>query len=108
MAPSRILTLAREIEANTAKLDKYFEENGIPPPSFEEDAQMMYMLPPELALAQEALSAALDELWWLNQGPIQTIVAKSVSTNLAWFLETLTSLVCDIRWFEVHPQIQHS
>jgi hypothetical protein len=86
MAPSRILALAREIEANTTKLDKYFAKNGLPPPSFEEDAPLMYQFPPDLAAAQETLSAALDELWWLTQGPIQTIVAKSVCllTNLLY------------------------
>jgi hypothetical protein len=78
MGSSRIVVLAQEIESNTKKLDKYLAENNLPPPSFEEDAPLMYQLPPDIAEAQEALSAALDELWWLNQGPIQTIVAKSV------------------------------
>jgi hypothetical protein len=75
---SRIVTLAKEIEAQTAKLDKFFTESQMPSPSFDEDAPLMYPFPPDVAEAQEALSAALDELWWLNQGPIQTIVAKSV------------------------------
>jgi hypothetical protein len=78
MAPSRIVTLAKEIEANTTKLDEYFAKNSLPPPSFEEDAPLMYQFPPDIVVAQEALSAAIDELSWLNQGPIQTIVAKSV------------------------------
>ena len=78
MAPSRIVTLAKEIETNTTKLDEYLTKNNLPPPSFEEDAPLMYQLPLDIEAAHEALSAALDELWWLNQGPIQTIVAKSV------------------------------
>ncbi len=75
---SRIAALAKEIETQTTKLDKFFTESPMPPPSFDEDAPLMYPFPPDVAEAQEALSAALDELWWLNQGPIQTIVAKSV------------------------------
>jgi hypothetical protein len=81
---SRITALAKEIEINTTKLDKFFTESQLPPPSFDENAPLMYPFPPDVAEAQEALSAALDELWWLNQGPIQTIVAKSV--NLLRFL----------------------
>ncbi|KAE9377359.1 sterigmatocystin 8-O-methyltransferase precursor [Stipitochalara longipes BDJ] len=42
----------------------------------------MYQFPPDIAAAQEALSAALEELSWLNQGPIQTIVAKSFATSV--------------------------
>jgi NAD(P)H-dependent FMN reductase len=78
MSTSRIAALAKEIETQTTKLDKFFAESQLPPPSFDEDAPLMYPFPPDVAEAQEALSAALDELWWLNQGPIQTIVAKSV------------------------------
>lgn len=81
MTTSRIVALAKEIEANTFKLDEYLEKNDLPRPSFDADAPLMYQLPPDIAAAQEALNAALDELWWLNQGPIQTIVAKSVSTT---------------------------
>jgi hypothetical protein len=79
MATSRILTLAKDIEACTTKIDNYLIENNLPPPSFDEDAPLMYQFPPDIAKTQEALSTALDELWWLNQGPIQTVVAKSVS-----------------------------
>lgn len=82
MVTSHIVTLAKEIEANTTKLDDYFEKNSLPRPSFDADAPLMYQLPPDIAAAQEALTAALDELYWLNQGPIQTVVAKSVSTRL--------------------------
>ena len=78
MATSHIVTLAKEIEVNTTKLDEYLEKNNLPRPSFDEDAPLMYQLPPDIAAAQEALTAALDELYWLNQGPIQTVVAKSV------------------------------
>lgn len=75
---SRIAALAKEIETHTTKLDRFFSEVQMPPPSFDEDAPLMYPFPPDVTEAQEGLSAALDELWWLNQGPIQTIVAKSV------------------------------
>lgn len=75
---SRISALAKEISDQTAKLDAFFASSQLPPSSFDENAPMMYPFPPDVAEAQEALSAALDELWWLNQGPIQTIVAKSV------------------------------
>ncbi|PZD24298.1 sterigmatocystin 8-O-methyltransferase precursor [Pyrenophora tritici-repentis] len=79
---SRIAALAKQIETQTTKLDKFFTESQMPPPSFDEDAPLMYPFPPDVAEAQEALSAALDELWWLNQGPIQTIVAKSFATSV--------------------------
>lgn len=82
MAPSRIVTLAQGIQANTTKLDEYFEKNGLPRPSFDADAPLMYQLPSDIATAQEALTADLDELYWLNQGPISTVVAKSVSACL--------------------------
>jgi hypothetical protein len=38
---SRITALAKEIEAQTTKLDKYFTESHMPPPSFDEDAPLM-------------------------------------------------------------------
>lgn len=79
MTTSRIVTLAKEVEVNTTKLDEYLETKNLPRPSFDADAPLMYQLPPDIAAAQEALTAALDELYWLNQGPIQTVVAKSVS-----------------------------
>ncbi|KAF2833327.1 sterigmatocystin 8-O-methyltransferase precursor [Ophiobolus disseminans] len=79
---NRIVVLAKEIETQTSKLDKFFTESQVPPPSFDEDAPLMYPFPPDVAEAQEALSAALDELWWLNQGPIQTVVAKSFATSV--------------------------
>ncbi|PSN75191.1 sterigmatocystin 8-O-methyltransferase precursor [Corynespora cassiicola Philippines] len=79
---SRIVTLAKEIEAHTSKLDKFFAESKMPAPSFDEDSPLMYPFPQDVAEAQEALSAALDELSWLNKGPIQTIVAKSLATSV--------------------------
>ncbi len=82
MTPSRIVTLAKEIEANTTKLDEHLEKNKLPRPSFDADAPLMYQLPPDIAAAQEALNVALDELYWLNQGPIPTVVAKSVRASL--------------------------
>ena len=62
MEPSRIVALARVIEANTTKIDKYLSKNNLPAPSFDEDAPLMYHFPPDIAEAQEALSAAIDEL----------------------------------------------
>lgn len=97
MTTSRIVTLAKEIEANTIKLDEYMEKNNLPRPSFDAEAPLMYELPPDIAAAQEALTAALDELYWLNQGPIPTVVAKCVSVNLNFpsgIARDLTSLVC--------------
>ena len=97
MATSRIVALGKEIEINTTKLDEYFEKNNIPRPSFDADAPLMYQLSPDIAAAQEALTASLDELYWLNQGPIQTVVAKSVSTYLDCpprFYRALTPSVC--------------
>lgn len=75
---SRIAAPAKEIETQTTTLDKFFTESQMAPPSFDEEVPLMYPFPPGVAEAQEDLSAGLEELWWLNQGPIQTIVAKSV------------------------------
>ncbi|MCJ1318335.1 hypothetical protein MMC15_003663 [Xylographa vitiligo] len=83
MAISRIVTLATAIEANTTKLNDYLEENNLAQLSFDADAPLMYQLPPDIAAAQDALTAALDELYWLNQGPIQTVVAKSFATSVS-------------------------
>ncbi|KAL8943120.1 MAG: hypothetical protein Q9211_001108 [Gyalolechia sp. 1 TL-2023] len=82
MTTSRIVTLAKEIEANTIKLDEYLEKNNLPRPSFDPEAPLMYELPPDIAAAQEALTTALDELYWLNQGPISTVVAKCFATSV--------------------------
>lgn len=109
MATSRIVTLAKEIEANTAMLDEYLAKNSVPRPSFDEDAPLMYQLPSDIAAAQEALTAALDELYWLNQGPIQTVVAKSVSTCLNHGLDrALILLVCCLGRSQDDPSLQHS
>ncbi|KAL8936560.1 MAG: hypothetical protein Q9216_004862 [Gyalolechia sp. 2 TL-2023] len=58
------------------------EKNNLPRPSFDAEAPLMYELPPDIAAAQEALTAALDELYWLNQGPISTVVAKCFATSV--------------------------
>lgn len=111
MSTSRIVTLAKEIEINTTKLDEYLEKNNLPRPSFDVDAPLMYQLPPDIAAAQEALTAALDELHWLNQGPIQTVVAKTVSIRLnssRRIDRTLISLVCHIRRSQDHSSLQNS
>ena len=79
MSPSRMVILAEAIKANTAKLDDHFEKSNLPRPTFDVETPLMYQLPPDIAAAQEALTADLDELYWLNQGPISTVVAKSVS-----------------------------
>lgn len=110
MATSRIVTLAKEIEANTVKLDEYFEKNNLPRPSFDVDTPLMYQLPPALAATQEALTAAIDELYWLNQGPIQTVIAKTVCTRLnpfARFARTLISSVCCFGRSRDYPSLQH-
>ena len=110
MVASRIVTLAKEIEANTTKLDEYLEKNNLPRPSFDADAPLMYQLPPDIAAAQEALTAAIDELYWLNQGPIQTVVAKTVCTHLntsPLFDRTLISSVCCVGRSQDNPSLQH-
>ena len=110
MATSRIVTLAKEIEANTTKLNEYLEKNNLPQPSFDADAPLMYQLPPDIAAAQEALTTALDELYWLNRGPIQTVVAKSVSTRLnpsPRFDRALTLVACYLGRSQDDPSLQH-
>ena len=110
MVTSRIVTLAKEIEVNTTKLDGYLEKNNLPRPSFDVDAPLMYQLPPDIAAAQEALTAALDELYWLNQGPIQTVVAKTVSIRLKSsrrFDKVFISSVCHIGWSQDDSSLQY-
>ena len=110
MATTRIVTLAKEVEANTTKLSDYLEKNNLPQPSFDVDAPLMYQLPPDIAAAQENLTAALDELHWLNQGPIQTVVAKTVNKilNLSRrFDRTLISSVCCVGRSQDDPSVQH-
>ena len=111
MATSRIVTLAKVVEANTVKLDEYLEKNNLPQPSFDVDAPLMYQLPPDIAAAQENLTAALDELYWLNQGPIQTVVAKTVSTHLnpsPRFDRTMTWSVCCVGRSQDDSSLQNS
>ena len=108
MATSRIVTLAKEVEANTSKLNEYLEKNNLPQPSFDVDAPLMYHLPPDIAAAQENLTAALDELYWLNQGPIQTVVAKTVSKlKPPRFDRTLISSVCCIGLSQDDSSVQY-
>ena len=71
----------------------------------------MYQLPPDIAAVQEALTAAIDELYWLNQGPIQTVVAKTVSTRLdpsPRFDRTLILSVCCFGRSQDNSSSQHS
>ena len=61
MTTSPIVTLAKEVEANTTKFNEYLERNNLPQPSFDIDTPLMYQLPPDIAASQENLTAALDE-----------------------------------------------
>ena len=110
MSTSRIVELAKEIESNTTKLDRYLEENNLPRPSFDVDAPLMLPLPPDILAVREDLMSALDELYWLNQGPIETVIAKSVFKSSILFALSC-KLMAPVRifdWFESDSTVGYS
>lgn len=75
MTPSRIIELASEISAQAKTIEQQLESSGQPPLSFELDAS--HELPLAAYGAQQALLEAIDELQFLVQGPIQSLMYLS-------------------------------
>lgn len=70
--PSRVNVLAQQIQTHAETLDKYLNENDLPPLSF--DTSTAVELPAELHPAQTALLEAADELSLLVQGPRRSLM----------------------------------
>lgn len=80
---TRIIQLARTISTSVAKIDAALAANGLPSPSFDEDAPASY-LPPEIWSAQDAILDATAELHDLLLEPLHLIKKHSgVSKRLA-------------------------
>ncbi|KAI0148064.1 sterigmatocystin 8-O-methyltransferase [Hypoxylon sp. NC0597] len=77
---SRIIQLARTISTSVARIDAALAANGLPSPSFDEDAPVNY-LPPEILDAQDAVLDATAELHDLLLEPLHLIKKHSGSNN---------------------------
>ena len=70
MPPSRIAELASIISSNTSQVDDYISTRGLPPLSFEPNANLKPdTLPDGIQSAQNAILEATDELNALMLGP---------------------------------------
>lgn len=80
---SRIVQLARIISTCVAKIDNALVENGLPSPSFDENAPVAH-LPSEISDAQDMVLDATAELHDLLLEPLHLIKKHSgVSEKLA-------------------------
>ena len=67
MSQSRIAELAEIIAGNTSFVDKHFNDNDIPTPSFGLDAPLDIQIPPHEKEVTKARYAVLDATMELNQ-----------------------------------------
>lgn len=85
MSTSQIADLAARIAANTAKVNDYYLSQKLPLPSFESDAPLKSLIPPETAPevedARQAVIFDCQELRILMQGPSQYLSGFAVSGN---------------------------
>lgn len=72
----RIIQLARVISTSVAQIDGALSANGLPSPSFDEDAAVGY-LPTEISDAQDAVLDATAELHDLLLEPLHLIKKHS-------------------------------
>ncbi|KAF2167489.1 hypothetical protein M409DRAFT_66047 [Zasmidium cellare ATCC 36951] len=81
---SRLLTLSTKIHSLTTTLSTHHTQTNTPQPSFSEDQPPIPSSPPppDLLATQEALSEALEELYWLNQGPIGGVINKALASSV--------------------------
>lgn len=79
---TRIAELASTIATNTAKIDAYNAEKGLPSQSFDPDAPSKYDYPPEIEHARQQVLGATDELHALMAGPASAFVKPSVCPSL--------------------------
>lgn len=71
---SKISKLAAIISTETGKVEKYFQENGLPLPSFEaETFNDFHTLPPPIAKSRSEVIQATQELKDLMMGPGESV-----------------------------------
>ena len=85
MDPTRITELAAEIQENMAKVDQYFQRNGLPTPSFGEDGPVDFQIGSgEIQTAREKAIDSSLELHQLLLGPallLRPVVRFHVGTT---------------------------
>jgi hypothetical protein len=96
MAPKetqpRIVELAATISNSVAQLQQILDAQGVPSPSFDEDAQ--YLIPKDASDAQDAVIDAAAELYDLLLEPL-TMLFKHASVTIASQCGYLPSLAAD-------------
>ncbi|KAI5919442.1 sterigmatocystin 8-O-methyltransferase [Camillea tinctor] len=67
-------SLAAKITELSGTLTKYLEENKIQAPTFSEDSPTSYTgLSPEIFMTRQVLLDAITDMWYLTQGPSESI-----------------------------------
>ena len=74
-----IVELASTITDHTARIDAYLKSQNIPSPSFDPSTSPRFSLPPHLALSQNAILEATDELRAHVLGPVAYLTYQRVS-----------------------------
>lgn len=69
----RLVALAQSIAQNTATVDAYIEEKGLPEPSYDETCPPVIEYPPDVDEARRTALEALDELRDHLMGPLGTL-----------------------------------
>lgn len=110
MVSPRIIELAVQIQENTAKVDEYLRNKGLPSPSFDEDGPVDFQIEDgEIQIAREkALDSSL-ELHQLLLGPAMCL-RPVVSIQTPQALRSPTDEVSTaVEWREPtgHLQIRH-
>lgn len=101
-AESHIVALAKKISAETAKLEKYLKDNGLPDPGFDIDAPGDFpKLPEDIQKSRQEIVYATRELNDLVRGPRESVrwtvwnvsgsnTGEGAVTNCTQFLDTLS------------------
>ena len=77
---TRISQLAETIATNTAIVDAYLKEHGLPTPSFSADGPASLAIQDDaVAAAQERVIASTQELHFLMKGPAESLLGIAVS-----------------------------
>ena len=79
MDASRIVELALRISANSAKIDRYLSQHGLPHPSFDVDGPMRLQLSEDVEAARSITLDASLELYNLLLGPKELLHNQVVS-----------------------------
>ncbi|KAL3427108.1 sterigmatocystin 8-o-methyltransferase [Phlyctema vagabunda] len=71
---STLVSLAAKVSELSATLARHLKENNVPEPSFAADSPVMYnTASPEIFMARQVLLDALNDMWYLTQGPSESI-----------------------------------